>query len=128
MPLVRIEIVKGHSEEYKKTFLQVIHQALMDTLSIPDSDRYQRLYEIEPEYFEHSDKSDKFAIIELALFPGRPKELKRNMMKEIIRRLGEALGLTPDDIFIIIHEPALDNWGLHGEQASELKLNYKSAQ
>ncbi len=126
MPLVRIEVLKGHSEGYKKTFLRVIHKALMDTLSIPDNDRYQRLYEIAPEYFEHSDKSDKFAIIELTLFPGRSKEMKRNVIKEIIHRLGEELGLAPDDIFIIINEPELDNWGLHGEQASELRLNYKA--
>jgi 4-oxalocrotonate tautomerase family enzyme len=126
MPLVKIEIVKGKTKEYKKIFLQTVHDALMNTLNIPDDDRFQRIYEIEEEDFErNATKTDKFSIIELTLFPGRSKEVKRNVIKEIIRLLGERLNISPADIFIIINEPVLDNWGMRGDQASELGLNYK---
>jgi 4-oxalocrotonate tautomerase family enzyme len=126
MPLVKIEIVKGHSMEYKKIFLQTVHDALINSLNIPDDDRFQRLYELEDDNFErNATKTDKFSIIELTLFPGRSKEIKRTVIKEITRLLEERLSISPTDIFIIITEPALDNWGMRGEQASELGLSYQ---
>lgn len=122
MPLVRIEMMKGHTKEYKKTYLQAVHEALMNSLNIPDDDRFQRLYELETDNFETNDtKTDQFAIIELTLFPGRSKELKEKAIKEINRLLSEKLNIQSTDIFIIIHEPPLDNWGMRGDQVSNYR-------
>lgn len=126
MPLVKIEIVKGHTKDYKITLLQTVHEVLMKTLDIPEDDRFQRIYEIDSENFERdATKTDKFSMIELTLFPGRSKEVKRNVIKEITNSLEEHLNISPTDIFITINEPSLDNWGMRGEQASEFELNYK---
>ena len=126
MPLVRIEIIKGKSAEYKAALLQTVHEALVQTLSIEDDDRYQRLYELDEDCFERRKaKTDKFTMIELTLFPGRSKELKGNVIHEITRLLGENLGIAATDIIIIINEPPLENWGIYGNQASEMKLGYK---
>ena len=117
MPLVRIEIIKGHTDEYKKALSSAVHDALALTLGIPDWDCFQRLYEIESEYFDRSDeKTEKFCIIELTIFPGRSKEIKRKIIGEITRLLGERLGIIPSDIFIVINDPPLENWGLGGVQ------------
>ena len=126
MPLIRIEILKGHSKEYKKTMFQCVHDALVNALSIPDDDRFQRIYELDRENFEFNDsKSDNFTLIELAFLPGRSKEMKRNAITEIARLLEERLGIAPKDVIIIINEPHLDNWGFSGKQASDLELRYK---
>ena len=126
MPLVRIEIIKGKSAEYKAALLQTVHEALVQTLSIEDDDRYQRLYELDEDCFERRKaKTDKFTMIELTLFPGRSKELKGNVIHEITRLLGENLGIAATDIIIIINEPPLENWGIYRNQASEMKLGYK---
>ncbi|MGE5396183.1 MAG: tautomerase family protein [Chitinophagales bacterium] len=45
MPQVRIEILSGKSLAYKKSLLDGVHRALVDLLKIPESDRFQRLYE-----------------------------------------------------------------------------------
>ncbi len=124
--MVKIEIVKGHSAEYKAAFLQAVHDALVNSLQVPDSDRIQRLYEVEPELFARdAKKTDKFSIIEIALFPGRSAELKEKAIKEMYRLLGERLQIAPSDIFILINDPPLDNWGQRGEQVSKLGLRYK---
>jgi len=126
MPLVRIEIIKGKSAEYKAALLQTVHEALVQTLSIEDDDRYQRLYELDEDCFERRKaKTDKFTMLELTLFPGRSKELKGDVIREITRLLGEDLGIAATDIIIIINEPPLENWGIYGNQASEMKLGYK---
>jgi 4-oxalocrotonate tautomerase family enzyme len=126
MPLVRIEILKGKSHEYKQAMLQTIHEALMLSLNIEDDDRFQRLYELDEDCFERRAlKTDKFALIELTLLPGRSKELKAVVIEEITRKLGEKLEIAPTDILIIINEPPLENWGCYGKQASEVGLEYK---
>jgi 4-oxalocrotonate tautomerase family enzyme len=127
MPLVKIEVIKGHTEEYKKLLLQTVHDALESALSIPEWDRFQRLYEVENDYFERDNtETDTFALIELTLFPGRSREIKKSVIVEITRLLGERLSIPPGDIYIVINEPPLDNWGMNGTQASEMALNYKT--
>ena len=117
MPLVKIEIIKGHTYEYKKALLSTVHDALISALNISDWDCFQRLYEIENDFFERSnDKTDKFCMIELTIFPGRSKEIKGKVIAEITRLLGERLNIAPSDIFIVIHDPPLENWGLGGIQ------------
>ena len=125
MPLVRIEIQSGHPREYKNTLLQAVHDGLVTSLQIPTDDRHQRLYELEAEDFLNPGKTEKFTVIELTLFPGRNREMKRNAVEGITRLLGERLGIEPSDVFITINEPPLDNWGLRGVLASDLGLEYK---
>ena len=55
-PLVKIEIRKGKSKEYKKALLDGVHDALVEAIEIPDYDRFQRLYELENDNFEASLK------------------------------------------------------------------------
>jgi len=128
MPLVRIEILKGHSAEYKKTLLASVHEALENALGIPASDRFQRLYELDEDCFERAPaKTARFTLIELTLFPGRSKEVKGAVIRELVHLLGSRLGIQPEDIFIVMNEPPLDNWGMRGAQASELGLQYKQS-
>lgn len=117
MPLVRIEIQRGKSTEYKKTLLDSVHTALERALGIADWDRFQRLYELEPECFETSaGKTDQFMIITIDMFPGRSKEQKAAVFREITKELSERLGIVSTDVFIVLHEPANENWGLAGVQ------------
>lgn len=126
MPFVRVEIIKGKPSEYKTTLLQTIHEALMSTLQIEDDDRFQRLYELDEDCFERrASKTDKFTLIELTIFPGRSKELKRSVIEKITYMLGEKLEIAPTDIIIIMNEPPLENWGCYGKQASEMGFEYK---
>ena len=117
MPLVRIEMRKGHTPEYKKTLLDVVHQSLMDTLGTEDWDRFQRIVEIDPSDFETAPfKTENFMIIEITLFPGRTKEQKKNLIETLSSSIAEKLQIDVKDIFIVIHEPANENWGLGGVQ------------
>lgn len=119
MPLVRIEIIKGKSHEYKKNVLDAVHDGLVKSLGIEDWDRFQRLYEIDDEYFERSDeKTDSFTMIELTLFPGRTKEQKGKAIELVTKELTERVGIPAKEIFIVINDPPLENWGFGGVQKS----------
>lgn len=117
MPLVKVDMIRGKSPEYKKTVLDCIHVGLMESIGIEDWDRFQRIVEIPKEDFETApEKTDNFMIIELTLFPGRTKEQKGDAIKAITSRLGDSLGIAPTDVFIVINEPPLENWGMGGVQ------------
>ena len=119
MPLVKVNMLKGKNPEYKKTLLDCIHDGLVETLGIENWDRFQRIIELEKNEFEKpSFKSDDFMIIELTLFPGRTKEQKGQAIETITEKIHEKLSVAREDIFIIIEEPPLDNWGFAGRQKS----------
>ena len=117
MPLVRIEIIKGKDNAYKKTLLDAVHTALVNAIQIEDGDRFQRLYEVDDELFERNEsKTDKFTMIELTMFQGRTKEQKARIYEEIVKELQERLEIDAMDVFIVINEPPNENWGLAGKQ------------
>ena len=117
MPLVRIEIVKGKSAEYKKAVLDSVHAGLVSALGIEDWDRFQRLYELDGEYFERGDgKTDRFTMIEVTMFPGRTKEQKAKIFECVTAELGNAPGIDPPDVFIVLNDPPDENWGFGGRQ------------
>ncbi len=117
MPLVRVEIIKGKSAEYKKNILDCIHESLVESIGIADWDRFQRIIEIDRADFEIApEKTDQFMIIEITMFQGRSKEQKKELIETVTRKLYERLGIVPTDVFIVINEPTNENWGLGGKQ------------
>ncbi|HML06441.1 MAG TPA: tautomerase family protein [Methanobacterium sp.] len=127
MPLVKVEIRKGKSDEYKKAILDGVHDALVEAIKIPDHDRFQRLYELENNNFEvPEDKTNNVTIIEITLFKGRTINAKKALYKAIINNLASNPGIDGDDITIVLIEPPLENWGVRGgKPASEVDLGFK---
>jgi len=127
MPLVRVEILKGKSSEYKRAILDGIHAALMEALKIPEYDRTQRLYELEKSNFEiHRLRLENYTIIEITMFKGRNLEAKRKLYSEIVKNLGNSPGIDGMDIIIVIHESKLENWGIRGGKLpKEVGLEFK---
>ncbi|MBF0508672.1 MAG: tautomerase family protein, partial [Deltaproteobacteria bacterium] len=114
MPLVKVSILRGRSLAEKKAVLEAVHSALVDAFKIPEMDRNQRLLEYDPDSFEiPPGKSDNYVLVELTVFPGRSKEAKRRLYQFIVRNL-VGLDIDPNDVFIVLYEPPLENWGIRG--------------
>jgi phenylpyruvate tautomerase PptA (4-oxalocrotonate tautomerase family) len=123
MPLVEIQVVKGRTAPAKKALFDAVHNALMDALKIPDDDRLQRLVEHDSDDFEVP--SPTFTIVKITMFPGRSDAAKGELYQAIVGNLGE-LGIPPNDVFIVLEEPPLDNWGIRGGvPASEVELGFE---
>jgi phenylpyruvate tautomerase PptA (4-oxalocrotonate tautomerase family) len=126
MPLVQIEILKGRPALERKRLMQAVHAALVEAFGIPEDDRTQRLIEHDPENFEiEPGHSEKYTLIEITAFPGRSSTAKRVLYKAIISNL-EEVGIPANDVFIVLHEPPMQNWGIRGgKSADEVDLGFR---
>ncbi len=125
MPLVKVEIYKEKSSDYKKGILDGIHNALVDVFKIPMDDRNQRIYELDQENFERRpNKTDNFTIIEIVAFKGRSDNAKKELYKEIFTNLKTNPGINSSDILVYITEPDLINWGINGKSGDEIDFGF----
>ena len=120
MPIVRIEMYKGFDAGHKRKILDGVHQALVESFQIPDSDRNQLVYEFDDDNFERSiNKSRSFTIIEITAFKGRSREAKRMLYQKIVENLKASPGIEPKDVLMTINEPELVNWGIQGGKCAD---------
>ena len=126
MPLVRLEVRQGRSATQKQALLEAAHAALAEALDIPDYDRIQRIVEHARDDFElPPGSSDDFVLVEVTMFAGRSRQAKRLLYQALVRNFG-TLGVAPTDVFVVLQEPPLDNWGIRGGQmASEVDLGFE---
>lgn len=104
--------------------IDAVHQTQQEALKVPEHDRHICYIEYPVAHAPvPPGKTDNYTTVELTLFPGRSLDAKRRLYAGIVRRLGE-LGIAPEDILIVVHEPPLENWGLRGRPASEVDLGF----
>ena len=60
-------------------------------------------------------------LITINMWEGRDKEMKRKLIQALSKTMAETLGIPVERIQVIINDVPKDNWGLKGEQASELE-------
>lgn len=119
MPIVTITLRAGRPAQQLHAIMDAVHSATVNALEVPEASRNQRLVEIAPEYLFHPQgRSQNFLTVELASFPGRSAEQKAALYRQITDNLQRAAGIEARDVMILIHEPALENWGLNGRPAS----------
>ena len=124
MPLVRISLLKGKPASYRRKVGDAVHQALVDTIDVPSKDRFQLLTEHDPEDFVYDReylgiaRSRDLVIIQATISTGRSLQLKRNLYRAITERLGAAVQLRPEDVWINLVEVAKENWSFGNGIAS----------
>ena len=120
MPLVRLEVRQGRSATQKQALLDAAHAALVEALEIPDHDRMQRIVEhTRADLKLPPGRSDDFVLVEVTMFAGRSRQAKRRLYQVLVRNFGE-LGVAPADVFVVLHEPPMDSWGIRrGDRESD---------
>jgi len=126
VPLAKIEVRKSRPADQVQALIEAVYLAQREALKVPENDRQIRYIEHKPEHFAvPPDKGDDYTIVEINLFPGRSTEAKKALFTSIVTRF-EALGISRADVFIVLHEPPLENWALRGGiPASELNLGLR---
>jgi phenylpyruvate tautomerase PptA (4-oxalocrotonate tautomerase family) len=126
MPLVRIDVVKGRTTLEKRAIMDAVRKSLIDALKVPASAVTVKLDVSDREFFDVPEgRSDKYVVIEMTMFAGRPKKAKKSLYAAIVENLGKDAGIAPEDVEIVIVESPKENWGIRGgKPADEVEVGY----
>ena len=123
MPLVRIDLPRGKSSEYRRTLGDVVYEAMIQTINVPASDRFQIITEHPPEElivdrtYLGIERSADCVLIQVFLNEGRTTELKKAFYRAIADGLNRRLGLRKQDVFINLVEMKKENWSFGNGEA-----------
>lgn len=120
MPLVRMTLASGRPAAERRRIADAVHQALVDTASVPADDRFQVVQEVpadsliwDARYLGQS-RSPQVVFIEITLNAGRTVEVKKALYAAIATGLGQAAGVRPDDVLVNLVEVPRENWSFGG--------------
>jgi len=123
---VKIYASEAHIDANRNRISDLIHRVLMATLGLPEDKRFHRFIPMTPENFIHpAGRSAAYTIIEISMFEGRSAEAKKALLNGLMRGFVEDLGMSADDVEITIFETPRANWGIRGQIAADLALDYK---
>jgi len=123
MPLVRIDVPTGKTAEYRAKIGEVVYNAMIQTLNVPQDDKFQVIAEhaagdlvIDPTYLG-IERSKEAIIIQVTLNEGRTVELKKAFYKAVADGLREEVGMRREDVLIGLVEVKKENWSFGNGEA-----------
>ncbi|GKT02992.1 tautomerase family protein [Furfurilactobacillus sp. WILCCON 0119] len=125
MPLMRIDVIKGHDEAYLERLLTIAYEVQLKTLNTPVGDRYQLLTQHEPFEMQILDTGLGFSrtkdvvVFHLTTRP-RATKAKQAFYKTLVDRLHQELGIRPEDVMVSLSPNNDDDWSFGKGEAQFL--------
>jgi 4-oxalocrotonate tautomerase len=116
MPLVRVSLRKGKSDDYKKAIGDGVYRAMREAFNIPEEDRFVVVSEHSESEFQFSKtyldiaRSDDLVIIQITANNTRTVEQKQALFAGIAGILSVNPGLRQEDVFISLIDVPKENW------------------
>jgi phenylpyruvate tautomerase PptA (4-oxalocrotonate tautomerase family) len=115
VPIVRIDIESGKSNEYKRAILHGVRTSIVTALDVDNERVMQRIIETPAEDVDITqNRSDALTIIEVAMLPGRGADLKSRLYEAIVTNLGANPGIHAKDIMVIVNDPSAECFAVGG--------------
>src|SRR5512140_3767636 len=102
MPLVRIALRKGTTPEFRRKLSDSVHRAMVETIKIPEQDRFQMVTEhdaesliYDPAYLGIS-RTDGVVFIQITLSAGRTLEVRKALFARIAALVSDSPGVRPE--------------------------------
>ena len=125
MSQIKIYAQQQTIQNYRQVLSDAIHNALVTALQYPEDKRFQRFIALTPEDFIYpQDRTENYIILEISMFEGRSSDAKKQLIMQLFKNI-EAIGIAPHSVEITIFETPKENWGIRGQHAPDLVLNYK---
>lgn len=128
MPLVRIDMREGKTQEYTEAVGEAVHRAMSETLGVPVRDHFQVITEhprerliYNPSYLDIK-RTDDVVFIQVFLSAGRSREQKQAFYARVAELLREKPGLPPEDVLINLVENTREDWSFGNGEAQYIIL------
>jgi phenylpyruvate tautomerase PptA (4-oxalocrotonate tautomerase family) len=124
MPITKIELKRGLEIASLIQIRDLVLDCITNALQLPADDRNIFITEYEPELFQM--KLPYEILIEIIMFSGRTNDAKKKLYQSIVTALDSNNLLRKEQVFIIINEQPMENWGFRGGiPANEMDLGFK---
>lgn len=116
MPLVRITIAQGLSEEGQRSVADGVHRALVETANVPADDRFQVIEELPEQRLVWSprylgiERRGPLVFVQVFLNLGRSLEVKKALYARIADNLAAHAGIRREDVLVNLVEVPTENW------------------
>jgi len=116
MPLVRVALRRGKSDDYKKAIGDCVYRAMREAFNIPEEDRFVVVSEHSESEFQFSKtyldiaRSDDLVIIQITANNTRTVEQKQALFAGIADSLFVNPGVRKEDVFINLVDVPKENW------------------
>ena len=116
IPLVRIDLLDGKSADFKTQLGELVHEAMLETISIPEEDKFQVINDVKSEELVFStnylgiDRTEGVVFIQITMNEGRTTEVKKALYKTIADKLNSQLEIRKEDVLINLIEVNKENW------------------
>ena len=121
--------IYGHQaflQEYSGEISDALHRASVSALGLPEEKRFHRFLPLEPwQLVAPDDRSNKYIIIEVMMFEGRPQPTIKQFFRQVVSNLELECTIAAQDIELVITESPRNHWLIRGVPADELSLNYQ---
>lgn len=127
MPLVRVDLRRGKSREYRAAVLRGIQRALTSELGVPIDDCFQVLTEHGPDHLIFDphylgiERTDDVVFIQIALRRGRTPAARQALYRAIVANLVEEPGMRSGDVLITVLENDPVDWSVGDGEAQLLQ-------
>jgi phenylpyruvate tautomerase PptA (4-oxalocrotonate tautomerase family) len=127
MPLVRISLLKGKSNDQIRAIVDNVHQALVETFEVPPDDRFQFVDQYEPEEFIYDpdymgiQRSKDVVFINITFSNWRDTVAKQRLYQRLAELLSANAGLRPEDVQVILSPNRREDWSFGNGLASYVK-------
>ena len=124
MPFARIDLIQGHTAEFRQAAADVVYQAMCSILKAPEGDRFQVIHEHAPEDFVYDPdflgihRTAGCIFIQLTLVGGRSLGQKRAFYRQVADQLHERLGVRREDVVIGLVPVEREDWSFGNGEAS----------
>jgi phenylpyruvate tautomerase PptA (4-oxalocrotonate tautomerase family) len=120
MPLMKIDLIEGRTDEELKTLLDAVHRAMVIAFKVPERDRYQIVNEHAKSRMIIEDtglnipRTDDVVVIQAISRP-RSREMKEMFYKLLVEELEKKCGIAPNDVMVSIVTNTDEDWSFgHG--------------
>ena len=127
MPMVRIDLREGKSEQYRRALADGVHEAMIEAIEIAPQDRFQVITEYsanaliyDPAYLG-VERTNEIVLVQITLSAGRKPGQKRKLFQRMAEILAKNPGLRPEDLMINLVETVWENWSFGNGEAQYTK-------
>jgi phenylpyruvate tautomerase PptA (4-oxalocrotonate tautomerase family) len=115
MPLVRIDVIDGRTDEELKRLADTVQNVMIDVFAAPERDRYQIIHEHSPGRIIVEDtglgiaRTEAVVVIQVTE-QGRDESQKKALYAALARALEARVGLRPEDLIVSIVANTSADW------------------